>query len=814
MAAAAGVRPSERLLKLCNRLTRDIDNALASNYVLPEASSLPSVVKLVYRHGKDTSFQSAVTLLMISIKYACRNEWFHSADADELLQLANELLNSFNMNMCITTEGSNALNTISKIVSRFLPHMKLDRLVVSFEAKVGNVSQPEYVVLMADFLIQKSVTPEETMWLIVVRNDDLQTSSCLITPPSVSFLVNGGGVAGRNNVSLHMGPQFPTDITTMLKYGINIIQAIGLFNGNYTIAIASMSKITSPVAPVLKDYVQPVRTEVVPDSEIIEGSSRISLNCPLSFRRIITPVKGHLCRHHQCFDYGNFMEMNSRKPSWHCPCCNQPTNFMDLRIDQNMVKILQDVTVDINNVVIYPDGSWRVAGEYNRSTDQLHNGTLAKPQDDIISGRPTDIPNAVEIVLDLTMDVDDRGENFTFKPEDRKPFQKFLGVPESSEQPPAQLETDITEGITSHIGDDAWTLSFASALNPSSVPATTLNAQRMETLSSLVNNIILNPVITDATSPSLGQEPVGSLSVNQPISTFQHVSQLGGSILNSEADRQLISRQIMEAPITSIQIPISSSSDCRHSILLDSTSDIASSSPSTSYRAVPSAAAILDEFNTDSGDIEMQHVARTSGMNPDPYHGLNSAYQRARLYAQSIHAGNSFPPELHRVGSNRDSLLPPSDLQSSYHQLLNLRRHQTMSRQSNTPHYSSSLLLTVQHASQNALNVPAGSLASLQYQHLAAQRTAQLTRMQSNQTFGSRVQSTVPIVADTSRLSSQGEGVRVQNMTGGSPTASRTAELPGLPLEQDWRPAGRMRGSLTGSAYSSALNHYLANPSQ
>lgn len=32
------------------------------------------------------------------------------------------------------------------------------------------------------------------------------------------------------------------------------------------------------------------------------------------------------------------MEMNFRKPSWRCPCCNTPTSGIDLRIDQNIVK--------------------------------------------------------------------------------------------------------------------------------------------------------------------------------------------------------------------------------------------------------------------------------------------------------------------------------------------------------------------------------------------------------------------------------------------------------------------------------------------
>lgn len=35
-----------------------------------------------------------------------------------------------------------------------------------------------------------------------------------------------------------------------------------------------------------------------------------------------------------------------------------------------------------------------------------------------------------------------------------------------------------------------------------------------------------------------------------------------------------------------------------------------------------------------------------------------------------------------------------------------------------------------------------------------------------------------------------------------------------LPYERNWQPTGRMRGSLTGSAYDAALSQYLVAPTQ
>ena len=40
----------------------------------------------------------------------------------------------------------------------------------------------------------------------------------------------------------------------------------------------------------------------------------------------------------QCFDFYNFIDINSRRPSWRCPHCNQYICFLDICIDRNMLK--------------------------------------------------------------------------------------------------------------------------------------------------------------------------------------------------------------------------------------------------------------------------------------------------------------------------------------------------------------------------------------------------------------------------------------------------------------------------------------------
>lgn len=170
--------------------------------------------------------------------------------------------------------------------------------------------------------------------------------------------------------------------------------------GNYIIIVAFMSMISNPISPTLPNYVPPVAAAPDPDNELTEGPSTTSLNCPIryyfyfyfcfiliqialhlsslinvfkskflflfSFKRIKTPVKGQLCKHRQvsdekgvyvflhrreivitcfriyplqCFDYDNYVDINSRRPSWKCPHCSQSVCFTDIRIDRIMVKV-------------------------------------------------------------------------------------------------------------------------------------------------------------------------------------------------------------------------------------------------------------------------------------------------------------------------------------------------------------------------------------------------------------------------------------------------------------------------------------------
>ncbi|XP_028079605.1 E4 SUMO-protein ligase PIAL2-like [Camellia sinensis] len=131
-----------------------------------------------------------------SIQNACKNGWFADKDSEELLSLADEIGSSFCSVRDMNTEANNYLQTISTIMSRFYPRMKMGQILAFLEVKPG------YGTFAYDFHILKNAKPsaEDKVRLFVAQTDNIETSSCITTPPQVNFLLNGKGVDKRTNV--------------------------------------------------------------------------------------------------------------------------------------------------------------------------------------------------------------------------------------------------------------------------------------------------------------------------------------------------------------------------------------------------------------------------------------------------------------------------------------------------------------------------------------------------------------------------------------------------------------------------------------
>ncbi|KAI3691812.1 hypothetical protein L6452_31614 [Arctium lappa] len=390
---------TNEFFNLCLSLARGIDYAVAHNEIPVRVPDLPYLLKQVCQRRDDTLLHAAIMVLMISIKSACRNGWFDVKDSEELHILSSEIASSFGSVGDMNSEPGTLHHSISAVMSRFYPRMKMGKILAFVEAKQG------YGTFLNDFQITKKT---------ISSDDKIVSISCLVAPVQQSifltFLLNGRAVDRRTCGHKDPGPQIPTLVTHMLKYGTNLLQSVGQFYGKYIIVVAFMSMVPIPSCPALPDYVPPAAAAPDSDNDIIEGPSTISLNCPISFRRIKTPVKGQLCKHLQCFDFDNYLGMNSRRPLWRCPHCSQSVCFDDIRIDQNMV--LKEVGANVSHVKISADGLWEAISEGDDHSD--------KPQEKAPLHQESTISSGADI-LDLTEDDNDMDASNSRQNDDSKP---------------------------------------------------------------------------------------------------------------------------------------------------------------------------------------------------------------------------------------------------------------------------------------------------------------------------------------------------------------------------------------------------------
>nr|KAF6419748.1 zinc finger MIZ-type containing 2 [Rousettus aegyptiacus] len=87
---------------------------------------------------------------------------------------------------------------------------------------------------------------------------------------------------------------------------------------------------------------------------------KVALKCPITFRRIQLPARGHDCRHIQCFDLESYLQLNCERGTWRCPVCNKTALLEGLEVDQYMLGILLHIqSPDCEEITIDPVCSWK-----------------------------------------------------------------------------------------------------------------------------------------------------------------------------------------------------------------------------------------------------------------------------------------------------------------------------------------------------------------------------------------------------------------------------------------------------------------------
>ncbi|XP_076327906.1 zinc finger MIZ domain-containing protein 1-like isoform X2 [Tachypleus tridentatus] len=87
---------------------------------------------------------------------------------------------------------------------------------------------------------------------------------------------------------------------------------------------------------------------------------KVSLKCPITFKRINLPARGEDCKHIQCFDVQSYLQLNCERESWRCPVCNKTAMLEKLEIDQYMWAVLNKLSKsEVEEITIDDLASWK-----------------------------------------------------------------------------------------------------------------------------------------------------------------------------------------------------------------------------------------------------------------------------------------------------------------------------------------------------------------------------------------------------------------------------------------------------------------------
>ena len=76
------------------------------------------------------------------------------------------------------------------------------------------------------------------------------------------------------------------------------------------------------------------------DDGVEQTAIKVTLKCPITFRRIVLPARGHDCKHIHCFDLESYLKLNVERGLWKCPVCSKNAILEGLEVDHYLCQIL------------------------------------------------------------------------------------------------------------------------------------------------------------------------------------------------------------------------------------------------------------------------------------------------------------------------------------------------------------------------------------------------------------------------------------------------------------------------------------------
>ncbi|KAJ0116500.1 hypothetical protein J7T55_007480 [Diaporthe amygdali] len=246
-------------------------------------------------------------------------------------------------------------------------------------------------------------------------------------PHQSELKVNGGDVkANLRGLKNKPGSTRPVDITDLLRlkipnYTNNIEFTYALTqkagdkasqsNGQRFYLVVNVCK-TTPVDTLVraitsrkisKASVLHELTRKAHDAEIEMSSQVLSLKCPLSYMRLVTPCRATTCTHVQCFDATSYLQLQQQGPQWLCPVCSKSAPYERLAIDEYVRDILDRTSRSVEQVDIEPNGQWKAHGSVEEEAEpEPEHEALAIDDDDLViseisyvGNRGTNTPNTL-----------------------------------------------------------------------------------------------------------------------------------------------------------------------------------------------------------------------------------------------------------------------------------------------------------------------------------------------------------------------------------------------------------------------------------
>ncbi|CAI8038488.1 Zinc finger MIZ domain-containing protein 2 [Geodia barretti] len=120
------------------------------------------------------------------------------------------------------------------------------------------------------------------------------------------------------------------------------------------------------------------------DDSVQQTGVRVSLKCPVTFKRIQLPARGAECKHIQCFDLEAYLKMNCERCTWRCPVCNSNAQLEGLEVDHYIWGIISGVNqrgLDVDEVLVDAAADWKpVEKSPDLKDEDVDSPPLKKPK--------------------------------------------------------------------------------------------------------------------------------------------------------------------------------------------------------------------------------------------------------------------------------------------------------------------------------------------------------------------------------------------------------------------------------------------------